>query len=112
MAGSGGRIRVLQGGETVRVEDAPQRVGDIVGQHAEEESPVVDEGPPARLLFAAPQYVTVDDEQNDGRQNADDRISHALCLSSPAQSDIPLSAAPMPRCPHGESLYGYYTVPG
>ena len=65
-------VSVEQEGEARAVEQAPEDVGDVVGQDAEEEEPV---GVPHRLAPAgAKERVLVDDEQDQGSQQPDGAV--------------------------------------
>ena len=72
------RIDVEDRRQPCCLQDSPQQIRDIVSQHPHQEMAVALPG--RRPVFLFPQNIPVADEQDDGCQYSDNRISHNLGL--------------------------------
>ena len=63
--------------EAGRFENAPQHVGHIVCEHAHQKTPVRTTSGCAYFGVAIPNHILVDDKQDDGREDSNNRIGHA-----------------------------------
>ena len=72
------RIDVEDRRQPCCLQDSPQQIRDIVSQHPHQEMAVTLPG--RRPVFLFPQNIPVADEQDDGCQYSDNRISHNLGL--------------------------------